>query len=169
MITRFIVRLLPIILGFCLTLPAGAASSDTPVDRQVADAIKSSEITIVHLWAPWCTNCMVELKDGGWTSFIEANPEVHFIFVTVWSDKDGRDVLEKSGVAEKANVTILSHPNTKRSGSDRVHSFVGMPVTWVPTTGVFKDGKMYYYLGYGEIHFPLLQQLIRDSRNAWVH
>lgn len=65
-----------------------------PIEEQVAAAIKSPELTVVHFWAPWCSNCQAELKSGGWKTIIEANPNVHFIFVTVWNDKDGRAELE---------------------------------------------------------------------------
>ena len=47
--------------------------------------------------------------------------------------------------------------------------FLGQPVSWIPTTWVFRDGNLRYALNYGELRFPLLQQLIRDSSDKWEH
>jgi len=46
-------------------------------------------------------------------------------------------------------------------------TFMGLPVTWIPTTWVFKDGELRYALNYGELRFDMLQQLVRDSTNDW--
>src|SRR5262245_29973553 len=55
--------------GFSVLAALVAASSvqaASPADQQVRDAIKGPDLTVVHLWAPWCSNCQAELKDGGW-------------------------------------------------------------------------------------------------------
>ncbi len=44
-----------------------------------------------------------------------------------------------------------------------------LPLTWVPTTWIFRDGRLRYALNYGEVRFPLLQQLIRDAADPWEH
>ena len=51
----------------------------SPAEQQVADAIKSPDLTVVHLWAPWCSNCKAELKSGGWTKMVKDNPKVKFL------------------------------------------------------------------------------------------
>src|ERR1700730_5648947 len=56
-------------------------------EQSLLDAIKSPDLTVVHLWAPWCSNCQAELKSGGWLKTVNANPQVKFYFVYVW---DGR-------------------------------------------------------------------------------
>lgn len=142
-----------------------------PVEQQVAEAVKSSKITVVHLWAPWCSNCTVELAHNGWSSFLAVNPEVNFIFVTVWQGDgpDGRAVLEKNGVGAQKNFSLLVHANASRKKETSMKTFLGQPVSWIPSTWVFKDGQLYYALNYGELHFPMLQQLIRDSSDKWEH
>jgi len=138
-----------------------------PVERQVAEAVKSPQVTVVHFWAPWCSNCKNELARDGWSTFIGSNPEVKFIFVTVWHNEDGRALLEKNGVGAQGNFQLLLHPNAARQGDGRMTAFMGMPVSWIPTTWIFKDGQLRYAMNYGELHFPMLQQLIRDSADKW--
>jgi hypothetical protein len=45
--------------------------------------------------------------------------------------------------------------------------FLGLPVTWLPTTWIFRDGKLRYAFNYGELRFPIVQQLIRDTNDLW--
>jgi thiol-disulfide isomerase/thioredoxin len=44
--------------------------------QAVLNAIKSPGLTVVHLWAPWCSNCQAELKTGGWLKTIKDSPQV---------------------------------------------------------------------------------------------
>jgi hypothetical protein len=46
---------------------------------------------------------------------------------------------------------------------------MGLPVTWVPTTWVFREGRLRVAFNYGEIRFPVLQQLVDDARSEWEH
>jgi thiol-disulfide isomerase/thioredoxin len=137
------------------------------IERQVAEAVASSRVTVVHLWAPWCPNCRAELAHGAWSAFIAANPGVHFVFVTVWNPADGREVLERNGVGGEPNFTLLLHPNGSRKRGEKMAELAGLPVSWIPTTWVFKDGRLCYAMNYGELRFPMLQQLIEDSSASW--
>ena len=139
------------------------------IDQQVAAVTKSSSVTVVHFWAPWCPNCRSELSNGGWSQFIAANPGVNFVFVTIWNPADGREVLEKNGVGGQRNFQLLLHPNGSRVRGKMVDQMLGIPISWIPTTWVFRDGKLCYALNYGEVRFPLLQQLIRDAADPWEH
>jgi thiol-disulfide isomerase/thioredoxin len=152
---------------------AGASLSSqlmaaSPAEEQVAEAIKAQGISVVHLWAPWCSNCQAELKSGGWTKTVKDNPEVKFYFVSVWNGgEDGRAMLAKYQIAQQPNVTILADPGPR--GADHLKQFVGLPLSWIPTTLIFKGGDLRYALDYGEIRFPVLQQLISDSNSGWEH
>src|SRR3982751_3837363 len=78
-------------------------------EQQISEAIKAPGITVVHLWAPWCSNCQAELKSGGWTKTVKENPDVKFYFVSVWnSGQDGRAMLAKHEIAQEPNVTIVA-------------------------------------------------------------
>src|SRR6476469_5056102 len=116
--------------------------------HQVTDAIKSPELTVVHLWAPWCSNCQAELKSGGWLKMAKENPKTRFIFVSVWDNgNDGRAMLEKFGLTNQANVTITADPGP-RSGDAKIKQFAGLPLSWIPTTLIYKGGDLRYALNY---------------------
>ena len=160
--------MLALFSALLISVACGRAAEWLPIERQVAEAVKSSKITVVHFWAPWCPNCRAELKSG-WSTFIESNSGVNFIFVTVWRDNegDGREGLMKYGVGGQKNFQLLMHPNASIRPSDKMTSFMGLPVVWLPATWVFRDGKLRYALNYGELRFAILQQLIRDSSESW--
>jgi thiol-disulfide isomerase/thioredoxin len=140
-----------------------------PAEQNVRDAIKSPELTVVHLWAPWCSNCQAELKSGGWLKMVKANPQAHFYFVSVWNDGgDGKSMLQKFQIADQPNVTILADPGPRR-GDNKIKRFADMAVSWIPTTWVYKDGDLRYALNYGEVRFDVLQQFLEDSKNEWSH
>ncbi len=97
---------------------------------------------------------------------VKENPEVKFYFVSVWnSGDDGRATLAKYEIAQQPNVTILADPGPR--GADHIKQFAGLPLSWIPTTWIFKGGDLRYALNYGEIRFPVLQQLIADSNSEW--
>src|SRR5437588_4669208 len=145
-----------------------AISLGSPAEDQVRDAIKSPNLTVVHLWAPWCSNCQAELKGGGWLKTVKENPTTQFIFVSVWNNgEDGRAMLEKYELAQQPNVTVTADPGPRIG--DKIKQFVGMPLSWIPTTWVYKGGDLRYALNYGEVRFPVLQQFLEDSRSEWSH
>lgn len=136
-------------------------------EQKILDAVKSKDLSVVHFWAPWCSNCQAELKSRGWTKIIRDNPHVKFYFVSVWNDgEDGRAVLKKFEIGEQSNVTILADPGPRR-GDNKIKQFAGLPLTWIPTTWIYKGGDLRYALNYGEIRFAVLQQLIDDSKSEW--
>jgi thiol-disulfide isomerase/thioredoxin len=140
----------------------------SPAEQKVLDAIKSPGLSVVHLWAPWCSNCQAELKSGGWGKMVKDNPEVHFYFVSVWnSGQDGRAMLKKFAIADQPNVTILADPGPR--GKDHVKQFAGLPLSWIPTTWVYKEGELRFALNYGEVRFSILQQFLADSQSEWSH
>jgi thiol-disulfide isomerase/thioredoxin len=150
-------------------LLAGTLYAQSTAEQKVQDAIKSPELTVVHLWAPWCSNCQAELKTGGWSKTVNENRNVKFYFVSVWNDgQDGRAMLKKFGIADQPNVTILADPGPRR-GENKVKQFAGLPLSWIPTTLIYKGGDLRYALNYGEVRFPVLQQFLADSQSEWSH
>jgi thiol-disulfide isomerase/thioredoxin len=153
-------------------LAASARADGDPaaaLERRVAEATDSASVTVVHFWAPWCSNCRSELANGGWSGFIAANPGVNFVFVTIWNPTDGREVLERNGVGAERNFQLLLHPNGSRARGEKVAQLLGLPISWIPTTWIFRDGKLRYAMNYGELRFPVLAQLVRDSSDTWEH
>ncbi|SRR6266404_3332199 len=149
-------------------LAAATVRAESPAEQKILDGIKSQELSVVHLWAPWCSNCQTELKSGGWLKTIRDNPRVKFYFVSVWNGgEDGRGMLTKFEIANQPNVTILADPGPR--GSNHIRQFAGMPLSWIPTTWVYKGGDLRYALNYGEMRFPVLQQFLEDSTSEWSH
>lgn len=154
-------------LAFATLIFAAGANAASHLEQQVLDAIKAPQVTVVHLWAPWCGNCKSELKSGGWSEMVKKNPHAKFLFVSVWnSGGDGRDLLQQHGVADQPNVIVLADPGPRR-GDDKLKRFLDLPVSWIPSTWVYKDGELRYAMNYGEVRFPALQQFLDDSIAEW--
>lgn len=162
-------KLLGLVLSLLASVSLAAEESWLPLEREVAEATKSSRVTVVHFWATWCGNCRRELKDGGWATFVEANPETNFIFITVRDEKAGAPVLAGYGLGKQPNFVHHQHPNTSRRKGEEMTSFMGMRMGWIPATWVFRDGRLRYALNYGEVRFPILQQLVEDARGNWSY
>jgi hypothetical protein len=142
--------------------------ADISTEDQIKEAIKSPQLHVVHLWAPWCSNCQAELKTGGWAKMIKANPQVKFYFVSVWNNgEDGRAALAKFEITNQPNVTILADPGPR--GSGKIRKFLDLPLSWIPATWIFKGGDLRYALNYGEVRFDVLQQILADSNSEWEH
>ena len=159
---------IPFQLTVALCTVAFAKAAAAPAEQQVLEAIKSPDITVVHLWAPWCSNCQAELKSGGWLKMLKDNPQVKFYFVSVWNGgEDGHAVLKKFGITEQPNVAVLADPGPRTD--NKIKQFVGLPLSWIPTTWVYKGGDLHYALNYGEVRFSTLQQFIEDTKAEWSH
>ena len=152
--------LLPL-LALGVSLPA--ADDAAAVERRVADAVKSPGITVVHFWATWCPNCAAEMANGGWRDFIAKNPAVNFVFVRAWDEKPGTPVLARHGLGAQKNFLALEHPNPSRKDGEKLERILDLPMMWLPTTWVFRNGRLRYAINYGEVRFPMLQQMVDDA------
>ncbi|MBX6325398.1 MAG: thioredoxin family protein [Chthoniobacterales bacterium] len=157
------------VFALAALLVAASLRAEAAAEEKVLEAVKSPGITVVHLWAPWCSNCQSELKTGGWLKAIKDNPQARFYFVAVWNNgEDGRAMLQKFQIADQPNVVILADPGP-RTGNGRIRQFAGLPLSWIPTTWIYKGGDLRYALNYGEIRFDVLQQFLEDSQSEWSH
>ena len=153
---------------FAAMLAAISLRAESPAEQKVLEASKAPDLSVVHLWAPWCSNCQAELKSGGWLKAVKDNPQVKFYFVSVWNNgEDGRAMLKKFNLADQPNVTILADLGPR--GQNHIKQFVGLPLSWIPTTWIYKGGDVRYALNYGEVHFSMLQQFLEDSQSEWSH
>src|SRR3989441_2152453 len=100
---------------FAALFALNSLRAESPAEQKVAEAIKSPDLSVVHLWAPWCSNCQTELKNGGWLKMVKDNPQGKFYFVSVWNDGgDGKSMLSKFQIAEQPNLTVLVDPGPRR-------------------------------------------------------
>jgi len=157
-------KLSAVLVLFLATASLFAAS---PAEQQLTEAIKAPGLSVVHLWAPWCGNCLSELKSGGWLKTVKENPDVKFYFVSVWNGgDDGRAMLTKFELANQPNVTILADPGP-RKGDTKIKRFLDLPLSWIPTTWIYKGGDLRFAMNYGEMRFDVLQQFFADSKSEW--
>jgi thiol-disulfide isomerase/thioredoxin len=163
-------RLVPLLLLMAAVRLPAVEPPPPPLERQVAEIIAGPQVTVVHFWAPWCPNCRAEMGPGGWAAFIAANPGVKFVFLNIWhKGQDPQPKLDAAGLGPQPNLLLLTHPNASRLAADRLNSFLGLPVTWIPTTWVYREGQLRFAFNYGEIRFPVLQQMVNDARDQWEH
>jgi len=158
--------------------PADAAPADTTAAERteaedaVAATIAEPGVHVVHFWAPWCGNSRSEYE-AGWYEAVADHPDVTFSFVTIWNDGEAAaDRLARWGIEASDHVFIYAQPDLGPSAdrSLRRRTFLGLPVTWTPTTWVFnREGTLAYAFNYGEVSPDLLATAIEDARADWSH
>jgi len=137
-------------------------------ERDVAAIVARPEVTVIHFWAPWCPNCRAEMTPDGWAKFIGDNPKVQVVFVNLWHrNEDPAPKLAAARLGLQPNLRLLTHPNPSRLEADRVNRFLGLPITWIPSTWIYRDGQLRVAFNYGEIRFPVLQQMVDDATKTW--
>ncbi len=108
------------------------------------------------------------MRPEGWVRFVAANPAVRVVFVNIWhGGQDPARALAAAGLGSQPNFTALTHPNGSRRTGERLERLLDLPITWVPTTWVFRDGRMRFALNYGEIRFDMLRQMVEDAQAKW--
>lgn len=148
--------------------PAVAVEPSTDAEAHVQEVIQTDGLHVVHFWAPWCSNSERELAHG-WADLVEDNPAVTFTFVTVWNDGDtGASLLDEYNIPNR--VTEVTQPDLGPSDDtdQRRRSFLGLPVTWIPSTWIFhQNGELAFAMNYGEMKMETLQTLIDATRAEW--
>jgi thiol-disulfide isomerase/thioredoxin len=145
-----------------------AQGSAEAIEKTLAEMVAAPQVTIVHLWAPWCPNCRHEMTPDGWAKFVADNPQVKVVFVNIWhKGQDGAPKLAAAGLGGQANFVALTHPNPSTKRGEQLSQLLGLPVGWVPTTWVFRAGKLRYAINYGEVRFDMLQQMVNDATAKW--
>ena len=153
-----------------LSLSSGAAepAARTEAEARVQAIVSGEGIHVVHFWAPWCSNSLAELERG-WSAFVERNPDVTFTFVTVWNDgESGRATLNE--YALPGTVVEITQPDFGPSDDlgQRRRQFLGLPLTWIPSTWIFRNGgELAFALNYAEMEMSTLQHLVDVTKEPW--
>ena len=147
--------------------PSPFAEPRTDAERAVAERVAAGGVEVVIFWAPWCGNSLSQLGRA-YPSAVEAHPEVGFTFVGLWNGgASGADVLRERGVPERARA--LGQPGVGQDApkEERDARFLGLPVTWIPTTWVFRGGQLATAFNYGEVTREQLDDAIAGARSGW--
>lgn len=139
-----------------------------PAEARVQQIIQQDGIHVVHFWAPWCGNSLSELRTG-WAGLIENHPDVTFTFVTVWNGgASGRDELDRLGIPARVEEVTAPGTGTQEDKPGRRRIFLGLPMTWIPTTWVFhQNGVLAFAFNYGEVEAARIAEALADVRRDW--
>lgn len=139
----------------------------TETEARVQEIIESGGIQVVVFWAAWCGNSISQLERG-LAEAIAEHEDVGFTFVSIWDEgRDGADTLRAYGIPERA--TVLAQPGVGQDApkEDRRKAFLGLPVTWIPTTWVFREGTLATAFNYGEVTREQLDAALEGARSSW--
>ncbi len=148
--------------------PVLSATVPTEAEAKVQDLLRADGVHVVHFWAPWCSNAKNELA-AGWGDLIRENPDVNFVFVSIWNDgEDGTSVLDAYDIPERVPTLTLPDTGPSTDESARRRQFLGLPFTWSPSTWIFHDnGELAFAMNYGEMPMSTVQELIDSTRADW--
>ena len=153
---------------------ASPADDVTETEAAVRATVAVGGVHVVHLWAPWCGNSRVELADGLY-EVVEGHPDVTFSFVAIWNDgRDGAAMLSRYGIAptDDGRVSVYAQPDRGPSADRALRrtTFLGLPLSWTPTTWVFnREGRLAYAFNYGEVTPEMLATAIDHAGRSWDH
>lgn len=149
--------------------PAALADSLTETEKQVQVLLDEDGVHVVHFWAPWCHNSMSEFREEVWTEIIEQNEDITFIFVTVYNDGDLSEwVLDQHEIPDRVHLFAQPDHGGSNRRANRRKAFLGLPLTWTPTTWIFnRNGKLAFALNYGEVRPALMQTLLDNVKTNW--
>ena len=145
-----------------------AMTALSPAEAAVRDIVAADGVHVVHFWAPWCDNSTAELA-GGWYEAIEDHPDVTFTFVTLWNGDDvGDETLDRYAIPERAVRLVV--PAEQPPKGERQTTFLGLPVTWIPTTWIFnRNGQLATAFNYGEVSPEVLASALAGAASDWPH
>ena len=140
----------------------------TDAERAVLDTVRADGVHVVVFWAAWCGNSISQL-DRGLAGAVAEHADVSFTFVSLWDEgRTGEATLRAHGLPERA--VALGQPGVGEDApkEDRERTFLGLPVTWIPTTWVFnRNGELATAFNYGEVTRRQLDDAIEGARSSW--
>ncbi len=154
-----------------IALMQAAPDSLTETEEQVRALLAEDGVYVVHFWAPWCHNSRTEFREGVWNEIIEQHEDVTFIFVTVFNDGElGERTLTQHEILDRLHTFAQPDHGRSRFRANRRKTFLGLPLTWTPTTWIFnRNGKLAFAVNYGEMRPALMKTLLDNANTDWSH
>ena len=148
--------------------PATSVAPTSPAAERVQSIIAEDGVHVVHFWAPWCSNAQSELASG-WGDLVRANTDVSFTFVSIWNDGEAApDLLAEYNIPDRVVTLTQGDPGASDSEAERRRRFLGLPVTWSPSTWIFhQNGELAFALNYGEMPMDTIQSLLNATETDW--
>ena len=139
-----------LLLPRCRQSPPTPADTLTAAEASVEATVATDGVHVVHFWAPWCDKLDVRARRRVVRGRGAASRRDVYL----------RDALER-GRRRRADAHAVRDPRSASSASwcparsppkgERTTTFLGMPVTWIPTTWVFnRNGQLAVAFNYGE-------------------
>ena len=143
------------------------APPQTDAERAVAEAVASGGVEVVVFWAAWCGNSVSQLERG-LAGAVEEHEGVGFSFVSLWDEgRSGADTLRAYGIPARARVLAQPGVGQEAPKDERDTRFLGLPVTWIPTTWVFREGTLATAFNYGEVTRAQLDAALEGAQSTW--
>lgn len=141
----------------------------TATEQRVQEIITERGYHVVHFWAPWCHNSMHELRAGWWDELVDENPDVTFTFVTFRNEGLlSAETLQRYDIPDRVVRLVQPGPTSRDDQTPRDRLFLGLPVTWTPTTWIFhRNGQLAYAINYGEVTKPMMEELLAGLSKEW--
>ena len=76
-------------------------------------------------------------------------------------------MLRAYGIPERARVLAQPGVGQDAPKEERDTTFLGLPVTWIPTTWVFRDGLLATAFNYGEVTREQLDAALAGAQSDW--
>jgi thiol-disulfide isomerase/thioredoxin len=150
-------------------VPAFVSPPSVPTDAEesVRAILTDPGVHVVHFWAPWCGNSIDELP--AWRALLSENrPDATFAFVTVWDNGlSGREQMDDNGISSDVVEITQADRGPSSIKELRRKEFLGLPMTWIPSTWIFRGDTVAYAINYGEASEATLRALIADAERGW--
>jgi hypothetical protein len=140
----------------------------TPAESVVLETLARDGVHVVHFWAPWCRNALSELRTG-FAEVVTRQLGVTFTFVTVWNDgASGDETLRELGLADRVREVVQPDLGPSDEKELRRRVFLGLPLTWIPTTWIFhRQGELAFAFNYGEMPPDGLERALDAVAREW--
>ncbi len=149
--------------------PAFVQPPAVPTDAEVAvrGILAEPGVHVIHFWAPWCGNSVDEFP--AWHALLNENrPDATFAFVTVWNNgRSGREKMNNNGIPSDVAEILQADRGPSGIKELRRKEFLGLPMTWIPSTWIFRGDTLAYAINYGEVSEATLRTLIEDAGRSW--